>query len=374
MTAESTAAGSENVAPPPSTVQLARPPGRRSRRAAVASLALAALLGAGGMLLFDHATVPFSQPAFCASCHEMAQPHASWQKSPHSVNRTGVRVTCVECHLPHKDERIEHLVARFWSGGKDLSVHLLGQYDADKSRQRVLGSLPSERCLKCHAGLASCPSSPSVTIVHATALKHAPDRAHACVACHDTLHEAQAADPPPKTYEPGDNSYCLVCHINFDREEFAFVHVKAGIGCTRCHGSSDDHAADEEHLTPPDIIFSKAKVNASCMASECHPRGSMEKEIGHRPFFAGADPEHHDCTDCHGQHLIPNRTRRWDKESRQLIEVNGRPASPAGPAPGDPPPPATAAGAQAPASRLGGQLGIMLDAEVSADASASDNS
>jgi nitrate/TMAO reductase-like tetraheme cytochrome c subunit len=294
----------------------------------VAAIVVPLLLGAFCMLVFDHATVPFSQPNFCASCHEMQAPHASWQQGRHFVNRTGVQVTCVECHLPHKDDRIPHLVARFWAGGKDLSVHLFGQYDAEKSRRLVLQTLPSERCVKCHANLATCPSSSSVTAVHAVALKHLSDRGHACVTCHDMLHGPPAERPTPKTYEPGDNSYCLVCHANFEKEEFAATHVKAGIVCTKCHGSSDDHAADEEHLTVPDVIFSKAQVNASCLTSKCHPHASLETEIGHRPFFAGADVEHLYCTDCHGQHRTPNRTRRWDKETRQLIEVNGRPVSP----------------------------------------------
>lgn len=328
MSDRSTGAGSESDLHRSVPDPLAGRPRKRSRRAAVAAIAIAMFLGASCMLVFDHATAPFSQPKFCASCHEMETPHASWQQSPHFVNKTGVQVTCVECHLPHKDDRISHFVARFVAGGKDLSMHLFGRYAAEESRQRVLQTLPSERCVKCHANLASCPSSSAVAIVHATALKDTSDRTHACVTCHDTLHGPRAVRPPPKTYEAGDNSYCLVCHLNFDREEFASVHRKAGIGCVKCHGSSDDHAGDEEHLTAPDIVFSNAKVNASCMTAGCHPRAGLEAEIGHRAFFSGADPEHPYCTDCHGQHVLPKRTRRWDKESRQLIEVDGRPVTP----------------------------------------------
>jgi nitrate/TMAO reductase-like tetraheme cytochrome c subunit len=290
-------------------------------------------LGAGGMVLLDHATVPFSQPDFCASCHEMETPHAAWRESPHFVNRTGVQVTCVECHLPHRDDRIAHLASRFWAGGKDLGVHLLGRYDGEASRQYVLQTLPSERCLKCHASLADSLGSAPVKIVHATALKRTPGRAHACTACHDRLHGARPAPPEPRTYEPENNSYCQVCHINFATEEFTDVHVKAGIGCVKCHGASEEHAADEEHLTSPGILFSKARVNDSCTTSECHPRPDQDTEIGHRPFLAGADPDHPWCTDCHGRHVIAKRTRRWDKDSRELIEVNGVPISAANPAP-----------------------------------------
>lgn len=284
-------------------------------------------VGAACMLVFDHATVPFSQPKFCVSCHEMEQPHASWQKSSHFVNRSGVQVICVECHLPHKDNRIAHFAARFWAGAKDLSVSLLGQYDPEDSRQKVLHTLPNDRCLKCHANLTTNLSASAVKIVHNTALKHASNRTHACVACHDALHGPRPVRPEPKKHQPISNQYCLDCHINFRQEEFTVVHGKAGVGCVKCHGKTNDHAADEEHLTAPDIIYSKAKVNNSCTTSECHPRPTMKKEIGHRPFFAGTDPEHSYCTDCHGQHMLPKRTRRWDKQTRKLIEVNGQPPS-----------------------------------------------
>lgn len=293
----------------------------------------AAALGAAGMLAFDQATAPLTQPLFCASCHEMEKPHATWRESPHFANRAGVQVTCTECHLPHRDDRFRHLAARVWSGGKDLSMHLLGRYDPVESREAVLQTLPSGRCLKCHANLAVSPGTSAVMIVHATALAHTSGRAHACVTCHDALHGPRPLPPPPKTYEPENNSYCQVCHINFADEEFTTVHVKAGVGCTKCHGDSDEHAADEEHLTPPSLLYSKARLNDSCMASDCHPRAAMEAEIGHRPFFAGADPEHAWCTDCHGRHMIPKRTRRWDKDTRQLIEVGGIAISPTNPAP-----------------------------------------
>jgi hypothetical protein len=188
--------------------------------------------------------------------------------------------------------------------------------------------MPNERCVNCHSRLTGSPSSPAVAIVHETALRRAPDRAHACVTCHHAIHGPRAAPPTAKTYKHADNSYCLVCHINFEREAFTVSHLKADVACFKCHGSSHPHVADEEHLTAPDILFSKAGVNASCMTADCHPRARMEAEIGHRPFFAEADSDHSYCTDCHGKHGLPSRTRRWDKVSRQLTEVAGAPVLP----------------------------------------------
>lgn len=318
--------------PPPVDGRIEQPR-RWSRRARVAAFAGTLLLGASCTFLFDAATAPLSKPGFCASCHEMEAQHASWQESPHHTNASGVQVTCVECHLPHKDDRVAHTTAKCWTGVHHAAVHVFGQYDEEAARQTVRETLPNDRCVRCHSHLTGSPNSRAVGIVHATALKSAGDRTHACITCHDALHGPRPAAPPKKSYERGDNSYCQVCHINFQQEEFAVTHVKAGISCRDCHGDSEPHAEDEEHLTPANILFSKARVNDSCMTSECHPKPKMEAEIGHRPFFAGADPEHAYCTDCHGEHRVPKRTRRWDKDTRKLIEVDGRAITPDNPPP-----------------------------------------
>lgn len=304
------------------------PSPRRSRRTAFAILLAVGFFGAAGGLLSDYALAPFSRPEFCVSCHEMKSAHARWLESPHSLNPSGVSVSCVECHLPSRDDRLAHLAAKGRAGIGHAVAHVLGTYRPEAARETVRRALPNERCIDCHSRLDGSPSSPAVAIVHNTALRRASDRAHACIACHDTLHGPRPAPTPAKTYKSGDNSYCLVCHINFQREPFAVAHVKAGVACSQCHGSSHPHAADEEHLTAPDILFAKAAVNDSCMTADCHPRVRMEAEIGHRPLFAAADPDHPYCTDCHGNHRIPTRTRRWDQATRQLVEAGGTPVTP----------------------------------------------
>ena len=282
-------------------------------------VAAAFILGAG------KAMRPLSNPQFCARCHEMHDVHASWEESPHHTNSSGITVACVACHLPPRENHVSHLTARVWTSARDAWVHYLGRYDAEEARQHVLRTLPSARCVGCHGNLAGQPSSGPVEIVHAAALERPDDRRHACVACHDTLHGAPAGPAETKEYKDTDNYFCYVCHSNFEEEEFVVSHAEAGVGCSSCHGECNDHAADEESETPPDIMYSKAKVNPSCMTAECHPRERMEAEIGHRPFFAGAHAEREHCTDCHGAHRLETRKRRWDRTTRKLIEKEGHP-------------------------------------------------
>ena len=40
---------------------------------------------------------------FCTSCHEMrANVFQELQRTPHFTNRSGVRATCPDCHVPHE--------------------------------------------------------------------------------------------------------------------------------------------------------------------------------------------------------------------------------------------------------------------------------
>jgi hypothetical protein len=96
------------------------------------------------------------------------------------------------------------------------------------------------------------------------------------------------------------------------------------LGCAKCHGESDEHCSDEDHLTPPEFMFSKAMIQPGCMY--CHPLLKMfEKEearVKHRPFLDGTLPDKKYCTDCHGElHKVNHRTRNWDKLTRQLIPL-----------------------------------------------------
>ena len=116
-----------------------------------------------------------------------------------------------------------------------------------------------------------------------------------------------------------DNSRCHVCHINYDEEELALNHELMGVSCERCHGSSDAHCSDENNITPPDIMYSKASVNPSCM--KCHPKDEISEEGHHKPLLSGTATQTKYCTDCHGRnHRVAVRSVRWDKTTGKLIE------------------------------------------------------
>lgn len=108
-----------------------------------------------------------------------------------------------------------------------------------------------------------------------------------------------------------DNSRCLVCHANYEKEEMAVAHAKADIGCAKCHGDSDAHIADESwgsggNGTPPGIMYPPAKVIPSCLV--CHELSKTDPDC--KCDFPRL-PERKSCTDCHGQHRLKTRKCKW---------------------------------------------------------------
>jgi hypothetical protein len=125
----------------------------------------------------------------------------------------------------------------------------------------------------------------------------------------------------PETPKPADNSYCLVCHANFKSEKISSIHQQEGIGCAECHGESDEHSADEDGLTPPEIMFAKDQILPAC--AECHEESKLRELEDHEPVFAADLAKRKVCTDCHGEHIMAVRTRVWDKATGKLLRADG---------------------------------------------------
>jgi hypothetical protein len=117
-----------------------------------------------------------------------------------------------------------------------------------------------------------------------------------------------------------DNSRCHVCHVNYENEALAVVHARADVGCEDCHGASDAHCSDEDNITPPDTMYPPETIKPFCM--DCHPKEKICIAV-HNAVMAETDPLKARCTDCHGEHRLAHRTRRWDKVAGELIKDDG---------------------------------------------------
>lgn len=140
--------------------------------------------------------------------------------------------------------------------------------------------------------------------------------------------EHQVADETSEKAGFVANVFCSVCHYGFSDEKLASTHEKAGIGCERCHGESERHRSDEKNITPPEIMYPKARINPTCMM--CHPRHEIRHVVNHKTLLEGAktvfdSANENDnqmyCTGCHApEHRMNMRTIRWNKETGELIK------------------------------------------------------
>lgn len=142
--------------------------------------------------------------------------------------------------------------------------------------------------------------------------------------------EYQAKDPLLVSKKPkhilgsaDDNYWCYVCHMNYQIEPLALRHAKAGVGCSKCHGKSAKHTADEDGVIPPQKMFARIEINTSCLT--CHKEYTESNEIClYQPDgLAATDAGPSQCTDCHGKHQLANRSRKWDKATGQLLWRDG---------------------------------------------------
>ena len=93
--------------------------------------------------------------SFCISCHEMRNtPFDELKGTIHWQNRSGVRATCPDCHVPK--EWIHKIVAKI-KATKDLYHHIVGTYPTEQAfedhrmvfAERVWASMKANDSLPC---------------------------------------------------------------------------------------------------------------------------------------------------------------------------------------------------------------------------------
>lgn len=165
---------------------------RRQRRVPLAALAIGVVVGAVLLGGFSWTMEATNTEAFCTSCHEMKEfVYPRYQQSVHASNRSGVRATCPDCHVP-KDWL--HKLARKVRSTKDVYHTLIGSIDTpDKYAAKRLAmaekvwsemkETDSRECRGCHDVASMNPEKqdPLAWESHAAA----PDMEMTCIECHE---------------------------------------------------------------------------------------------------------------------------------------------------------------------------------------------
>ena len=119
-------------------------------------LSFGLLIGIVFSFIFTIAVKSTSDASFCVRCHTMKPVVASYYDDLHGgKNKTGVRASCTDCHLPH-DNLVNYLFQKGRTGIHDVYAEIF----KDKSKINWEERLDHREeytydsgCLKCHSEL-----------------------------------------------------------------------------------------------------------------------------------------------------------------------------------------------------------------------------
>jgi cytochrome c-type protein NapC len=157
---------------------------------------------------FNTALEATNTETFCISCHEMHDNvYQDLQRTVHFANRSGVRATCPDCHVPHD---WTDKIARKMQASKEVWGHIFGtintrqKFEAErlelaKHEWARLKANDSLECRNCHSAPAMdfTRQSPRAERIHAEFLMSGQ---RTCIDCHKGIaHEL----PDMTGIEPG---------------------------------------------------------------------------------------------------------------------------------------------------------------------------
>lgn len=161
--------------------------------------------------------------SFCISCHEMRDyVYKEYKETIHYTNRTGVRATCPDCHVPRE---WGYKVVRKIGATNELLHKVMGTIDtpekfADKRLElaesvwKSMKSTDSRECRNCHAfnSMALKAQKNSSRLAH----KRGQQEGRTCIDCHMGIahHIAKKFDQDGSLHEgfKKNKRVCADCH------------------------------------------------------------------------------------------------------------------------------------------------------------------
>lgn len=160
------------------------------------------LLFAGGKISLDHTNTI----EFCTSCHEMKDNNfEEYKHTIHARNRTGVKATCSDCHVPH--EFVDTMIRKI-KASNDVFQHFMGRIDTQEKfeahrlelAKRVwtrMKESDSRECRNCHDAQAMDPERQGKTAQKQHKKLASGERT--CIDCHYGIaHKEPAGGLEPR--------------------------------------------------------------------------------------------------------------------------------------------------------------------------------
>jgi nitrate/TMAO reductase-like tetraheme cytochrome c subunit len=126
---------------------------------------------------------------FCVSCHEMRPMVSAYHNDVHGgVGKTGIKVSCVSCHLP-QDNILNYIFTKAKNGVAEVGIHFLGNpddIDWYEMRTHRKYFVYDQGCINCHTNFQSNANISKKGIKmheHYMSLKDT-DKRVGCASCH----------------------------------------------------------------------------------------------------------------------------------------------------------------------------------------------
>lgn len=172
---------------------------------AIVAVLIGLAVGAGGLAATAGALAFTNTEQFCIGCHEMKDNvYAEYKGTIHDTNRTGVRATCPDCHVPHEiGPKLVRKVHASW----ELYGAMIGKIDTkekfEKYRHEMatrvwtqMKDTDSRECRNCHTrdAMSKDLQSAKAQARHATA----ETEGRTCIECHFGIAHKEPDGPGPK--------------------------------------------------------------------------------------------------------------------------------------------------------------------------------
>jgi len=146
-------------------------------------------LGIALMIGFYQTSVYFSSDNSCMMCH--VHPHAeeTWKRGMHVNSKSGVKVNCVDCHLPPKSDTWNHYSTKMKLGltsvwGYYTKDSASFDWDHKSQLENAVKFIPNASCVECHQNLFPSRISPDGITAHLYYEENEKKLDLQCISCH----------------------------------------------------------------------------------------------------------------------------------------------------------------------------------------------
>ena len=147
------------------------------------------LIGFGIFISAYQMSVYFSSNESCMMCHVHPHVEASWKQSVHYNSKSGVVTNCVDCHLPPKDQTINHYSAKIKLGIKDAWGFLVKDsadfdWELKSELENAVKYIPNESCKECHRNIFPSGITDDAITAHLYYEENEKKLDLQCISCH----------------------------------------------------------------------------------------------------------------------------------------------------------------------------------------------